>query len=168
MHGGNAGNHTIFAAARDDVIMGLSGDDILLGEDGNNILCGGLGHHLPEGGEGADILFNIVGSDVFNDGSAKQSQVGALRDVITGFATSVGGDLLALAEIDANTLTAVDDSFTSLILSSAFTANQQLRYTISGGIRNLFGHINANKTTAELQIQIHGMTSGITFTNIIA
>lgn len=165
---GDLFNNLLSGGAGDDMIMGLSGNDVLLGEGGNDILSGGLGNDFLEGGEGADILFDNAGSDIFNYVSAKDSQVGALRDVITGFATGVGGDLLGLAEIDANTLTAVDDSFTSLILSSTFTANQQLRYTISGGILNLFGNIDANNATAEFQIQINGLTSGITFTNIIA
>jgi Ca2+-binding RTX toxin-like protein len=145
-----------------NLLSGGAGDDMIMG------LSGGLGNDFIEGGEGADTLFDNAGVDIFNYVSAKDSQVGALRDVITGFATGVGGDLLGLAEIDANTLTAIDDSFTSLIVSSTFTANQQLRYTISGATLNLFGNIDGNNATAEFQIQINGLASGISFTNIIA
>lgn len=155
-----------------DLLNGLEGNDVLLGEDGNDTLIGGFGDDFLAGGTGTDTLSDSSGSDIFSFASASDSVVGPLRDVIIGFKTgsaATGGDFLRLADMDANMrTTGANEAFTSLIFSSVFTANQQLRYTIKEGNLHLFGNCDGNNATAEFEIQINGLVGGITFANIIA
>jgi len=84
-------------------------------------------------------------------------------------AAALEDDFHGLADIDANKGTfGVDDSFTSLTFSPIFTANHQLRSTISRGNLHLFGNIDDNNATAKFDIQIDALVCGITFANIIA
>lgn len=165
---GNNLSNILDGGRGDDIIKGNDGNDILIGGIGNDQMSGGIGNDFHEGGLGTDTLIDDSGIDIFSYTSAADSTVGAARDVISGFATGIGGDQIALTEIDANTTTAVDENFTGAILNSAtFTANQQLRYQVVAGNLHLFGNIDGNNATAEFEIQINGIAS-ISFANVLA
>ena len=154
--GGSAGD-VILGYAGNDVIEGGNGNDILDGGTGNDKLGGGLhddrlkggtGDDILIGGEGRDMLYGGAGSDRFIF-SAKDSAVGAGRDVIADFET--GMDLLDLSRMDAN-----DNRFDG---NQSFTFIGDAGFSAAGQVRLVNGTLEANFNAdlqADFQIRIRG------------
>jgi hypothetical protein len=88
------------------------------------------------------------------------SAVGA-ADTVTDFDNiydATPTDKINLGDIDANTLTAADDSF-SFIGTDAFSnAAGQLRYEVIGGSAHLFADVNGDGI-ADMEIILSNVTS---------
>ncbi|MFN6498710.1 MAG: calcium-binding protein [Nostoc sp. DedQUE01] len=116
-----------------DNIVGDSQNNVLSGGNGNDNINGGAGNDTITGGNGTDLLTGGLGNDVFDFNSLAESQPGAFRDVINGFAgLGAGlGDRIDLSTIDANPFLAGNQAFT-FIGANLFTAVGQVSYI--GGI----------------------------------
>ena len=136
-------------------LLTFSGSGPSLGE-GNalaNQITGGSGADTLIGGLGADTITGAGGADVFVVRSVAESVAGAGRDVITDFA--VGTDRIDLRAIDANPLIAGDQAF-AFVGTAVFTAVGQVNISFGAGFTLLQANLDANFTTAELQIQLQG------------
>jgi Ca2+-binding RTX toxin-like protein len=117
------------------------------------------------GGLGSDTLTGGLGNDIFRYTSAAESAAGvANRDTITDF--QLGLDKLDLSAIDANPFLSMDQAFRFLGSSATFTTSGQLRYQVSGANLFLYGNIDSNLATSELEIQLTGLAS-LSASNII-
>lgn len=119
-----------------------------------NILSGGIGNDVLTGGAGKDTLTGGAGNDVFDFNALTDTGLDSTTwDVITDFAR--GYDKIDLSTLDANTATATNDAFTSVIGSAtAFSAAGQLK--VVNGV--LYGNTDAD-STAEFAIQLTGVTA---------
>jgi len=136
-------------------LLTFSGTAPSLGE-GNalaNQMTGGSGADTLIGGLSADTITGGGGADVFVVRSVAESVAGAGRDVITDF--TVGTDRIDLRAIDANPLTAGDQAF-AFVGTAVFTAVGQVNISFGAGFTLLQANLDANFTTAELQIQLQG------------
>jgi serralysin len=90
-------------------LYGLAGNDTLRGNGGDDVLVGGAGRDRLVGGAGPDFLFGGLGNDAFDFDSVGDSAPGA-RDICRAGDGAIafegagiaGGDLINLADIDAN------------------------------------------------------------------
>ena len=143
--------------AGNDTLQGDAGNDTLQGDAGSDTLLGGLGSDTLNGGAAQDTLTGGLGeADTFVfTSTADTGNTAATRDRITDF-EEAGGDKIDVSGIDANTATAVNDSFTFLnTLGAAFTAAGQLRYVQVGGLTIIEGNVNANPNV-DFQIELTG------------
>jgi Ca2+-binding RTX toxin-like protein len=142
---GGVGSDTLDGGAGNDTLNGGNGDDSLVGGAGNDSLSGGAGSDRLIGGAGADTLTGGAGSDVFVFSAVGDSGTTATtRDLITDFAR---GDL-----IDVSALIPGNFSF---IGTNAFTAVNQLRYTVSNGQTVVEANTSGN-SGAEFTIALTG------------
>lgn len=163
---GSAAANRLEGGLGNDTINGGSGNDNLVGGGGNDRINGGTGSDLIAGGTGSDRLTGAAGKDEMTGGggadrfiflSIADSQVQALRDVITDF--EQGSDRIDLSAIDAIDGTAANDVF-DFIADGSFTgAAGELRYFTSnnnGGITIVAGDINGDGT-GDFHIQLTGI-----------
>ncbi|MGQ7816035.1 hypothetical protein ACUTAH_10260 [Metapseudomonas furukawaii] len=145
----------------DNILTGNGAANVLNGAAGNDILSGGVGNDRLIGGAGKDSLTGGSGNDIFDFNALSETGLTSTTwDVITDFAR--GADKIDLSTLDANTATATNDAFTTLISSAAaFTQAGQLRLT--NGV--LYGNTDAD-SAAEFAIQLTGVT-GLSITDLI-
>jgi Ca2+-binding RTX toxin-like protein len=147
-----------FTVQQFENVIGSNFNDTITGNAANNFLNGGTGNDTISGLGGSDTLTGGLGNDAFNYTNLTESAAGvASRDTITDF--QLGLDKLDLGAIDANSLLALDQSFSFLGNSATFTNAGQLRYQVSGGNLFLFGNIDANFATSEFELQLSGLAS---------
>src|SRR5262249_58488033 len=131
-----------------NIITGNNGNNALLGLGGNDALIGALGNDTLNGGVGTDTLTGNAGDDTFDfDTTAEAGNGAGTRDVITDFqgAGIVGGDVVDVNTIDANTGAVGDQNFTFLSTAgAALTGPGQLRYFQVGRITLIEGKVNAD------------------------
>ena len=153
-------------------IISGSGNDSIIGDTLVNNINGGGGNDTINGGGGADRLTGGTGADNFVYTLRTDSNVGAGRDVITGFVS--GTDKLDFSAIDANTATLLpaNDAFT-FIGTGAFTAAAQIRYQLidtdaNGSLDSTLvrGNVNAG-LGADFEVLLQGVTTAILATDII-
>ena len=138
----------------DNIITGNSAANTLNGRAGNDTLDGGAGNDVLIGGAGADTLTGGSGNDIFKYLSESESGTTASTwDVITDFVP--GQDQIDLSAIDADSLRAGNQAFTTLNIGSTntFTAPGQLWYDTAHGI--LYGNTNSDPSP-EFAIQLVG------------
>ena len=146
---GGSGTDTLISIEN---LTGSAFADHLTGNTDINILNGGAGADTLTGGGGADILTGGSGNDVFNfEALTDLGADVAHTDTVTDFQA---GDVLDLSHIDANTSTALDDAFSTTLVST-FTAAGQLKF--ENGV--LFGNTDADVNTVEFVINLTGVTS---------
>jgi Ca2+-binding RTX toxin-like protein len=154
-----------FTVQQFENVIGSNFNDTITGDAANNSLNGGAGNDTIVGGLGGDTLIGGLGNDVFKYSSVAESIAGVTsRDTIADF--QLGLDTLDLSTIDSNSSIALDQAFSFLGNSAAFTSVGQLRYQLSGGSLLLFGNTDANLATSEFELQLSGLAS-IAATNII-
>lgn len=112
-----------------NTIIGNAGSNVLIGLAGNDTINGGRGNDLLRGGVGIDSLTGGLGSDRFVFLNASE----AAGDVIVDFAA--GADDFVLNAFMAGG---------TFIGSAAFSAANQVRYTVATGL--LQGDIDGNGT----------------------
>ena len=158
-----AGNDFVSGGVGGDILNGGTGNDTINGADGSDKLTGGAGSDLLSGATGNDTLIGGAGKDTFAGGAGKDtfdfnalSEIGVTsttRDLITDFTHGI--DKIDLSTLDANTATAVNNAFTTLISPSAhFTAAGQLQFVS----RVLYGNTDSD-SAAEFSIQLTGVTT---------
>ncbi len=150
---GNALANLMAGNNANNTLKGKAGNDTLNGKAGDDILVGGAGMDSLSGGDGNDTFdFNAL---------SEMGLTSANWDVIIDF---VGGaDRIDLSDLDANSATAENDAFTSIIDgASAFSAAGQLK--LVNGV--LYGNIDAD-ADAEFAIQLVGVSS-VTLADFVA
>ncbi|AOS85004.1 hypothetical protein BIU88_04085 [Chlorobaculum limnaeum] len=148
---GNAGANVITGNDADNLMDGATGADTIDGCGGNDTIKGGLGVDQMTGGAGNDtFIFDYLA--VSESGIIMTS-----HDIITDFVS--GEDLLDLSAVDANVATPGNQVFGSLVISATnpFTAPGQLWFDNATGL--LSGNTDSNLMTAEITIQLVGVTS---------
>ena len=90
----------IQGTAEAEVIQGLESDDTIDDQAGNDTVYGGSGNDILVGGSGNDMLVGGEGSDtyIWNASDLGTSEAPA-EDVIVGFETGQGGDVLDFADL---------------------------------------------------------------------
>lgn len=151
---GNFQERLILTGTAATSAVGNSLSNTLTGNGAANALNGGAGNDTLSGGAGKDSLTGGLGNDIFDFNALSESgPTSASWDVINDFAR--GSDRIDLSTLDANTATAANDAFTSVIGSTAaFGVAGQLKFV--GGV--LYGNTDAD-STAEFAIQLVGITS---------
>ena len=132
---GNSGDNRLYGRDGIDRLEGGAGNDTLYGENGDDTLIGGAGQDWCYGGSGADRF-------IVADGHA--AGLSSLTcDRIMDF-SQAQGDLIDLANIDADSGLAGDQSFTFLG-AGAFTGHGgELRYYQAGGNTYVQGDVNGD------------------------
>nr|WP_255616506.1 calcium-binding protein [Microvirga puerhi] len=152
---GNMENNFIAGNDAPNILSGLSGNDHLSGAGGNDILVGGPGNDVLEGGPGADILSGNAGADVFIWRNLSDlGQFTATADLVKDFSHR-DGDLLNLAQIDANANAPGNQAFT-FIGQATFTHPGQISYIHSGGETRILLNTDSDKD-AEAVIRLPGL-----------
>jgi Ca2+-binding RTX toxin-like protein len=148
---GGSGADTLIAIEN---LTGSNYNDRLTGNAAANLLSGGSGNDILIGGTGKDVLTGGAGNDIFDfNAVAETGLTSATWDIISDFTR--GADKIDLSTLDANTATATNEAFTSVIGSTvAFSAAGQLK--VSGGV--LYGNTDAD-SAAEFAIQVVGISS---------
>lgn len=163
-YNGGAGNFTLTGNSLDNVIISGGGNDTLTGDDGNDTLRGQTGNDTLSGGNGTDLLVGGSGVDDLTGGadadtfrfSTFESGTGANADRIQDFAQ--GSDIIDVAGIDADLLTAGNQTF-SFIGNAAFSgAAGELRYFDNGTDTFVQGDINGDGA-ADFDIALTGVVA---------
>jgi Ca2+-binding RTX toxin-like protein len=137
-----------------NTLKGNSAANVLNGGAGNDILSGGAGNDRLVGGAGEDVLTGGAGNDIFDFNALSETGLTSpIWDIISDFQR--GSDKIDLATLDANTATAANEAFNSIIDStSTFTAAGQLK--VANGV--LYGNTDAD-SPPEFAIQLIGVAS---------
>ncbi|HEY1604033.1 MAG TPA: M10 family metallopeptidase C-terminal domain-containing protein, partial [Allosphingosinicella sp.] len=134
-----------------DASAEMDGTYRIIGGAGNDTLIGGHGNDSLSGGAGADTLTGGAGNDVFLYRTVADSTPGS-HDTITDFTL---GDMINLAQIDANTTKAGDQAFT-FIGNAAFDhhAGELQAIDNGGGSWTVSGDVNGDGV-ADFQIMVN-------------
>ena len=136
----------------------LSGDatgNILEGNQGYDN-CSAVEATTCSSGVPATTAVGPQGADRFDYNAIEESTREA-RDIIRDF-HHAEGDLIELADIDANTMVAGDQAF-AFIATSAFTGIAgELRYKTAGGNATIFGDVNGD-SLADFAVALDTVTS---------
>jgi VCBS repeat-containing protein len=115
-----AGDDTISATGKCDLIYAGSGNDLVKGNDGDDTIYGGSGRDTIYGGDGCDTIVGGYGADHLSGGKGNDSFVflstadsnAARFDVITDFKS--GSDRIDLTALGALSLLALTSTSTSV------------------------------------------------------
>ncbi|WP_085725524.1 calcium-binding protein [Pseudomonas sp. R37(2017)] len=148
---GGSGADTLVAIEN---LTGSNYNDKLTGNAAANLLNGGSGSDILVGGMGKDVLTGGAGNDIFDFNALSETGLtSATWDIITDFTR--GADKIDLSTLDANTATATNEAFHTVIGSTAaFSVAGQLKF--AGGV--LYGNTDAD-SAAEFAIQITGINT---------
>ncbi|VVN27814.1 beta strand repeat-containing protein [Pseudomonas fluorescens] len=137
-----------------NMLTGNSAANVLNGGGGDDRLSGGAGNDFLVGGAGKDVFTGGAGNDIFDFNTLSETGLTSpIWDVISDFQR--GSDRIDLATLDANTATAANDAFNSIIGSTtSFTAAGQLK--VANGV--LYGNTDVD-STPEFAIQLIGIVS---------
>lgn len=126
----------------EDILVGRSRADNLVGGADNDILSGGGGDDFLIGGEGVDVATGGAGQDVFVFESLSDIDSGG-ADAVLDF-SHADGDFIGLSNIDANTATPEDDSFTFIGNASFSAVAGELQVSVSGDDQIVSGDIDGD------------------------
>jgi Ca2+-binding RTX toxin-like protein len=129
-------------------VSGEDGDDFVFGGPGNDFLSGGDGADKLGGGQGVDTLDGGAGPDRF-DFERGYSGAGATRDELLDFED---GDIINLAQVDANAGASGDQAFT-FVGTGALSGAGQLRSAVVGSVTLVQGSTDAD-AAPEFEIAI--------------
>ncbi|WP_170294999.1 calcium-binding protein [Paracoccus aestuariivivens] len=115
---GASGNDTLGGGNGADTLLGGENSDVLIGNTGNDVLHGGNHNDVIYGGPGADILGGGFGADRFVFQLAEHSTAGSVDRIVASEGAiamqgvgAVGGDVIDLQQIDANTTVSGNQAF---------------------------------------------------------
>ncbi|WP_027509100.1 hypothetical protein [Rhizobium sullae] len=123
----------IHQVGRNDVVRGANGNDTIISGLGSDQLFGDAGNDTLTGGRDRDFLTGGTGADTFSYELTIDAAIGAATaDQILDFSTA-DGDKIRLSDIDSDTSTTTNDTF-SFIGSAVFSgiAGELRAETISG------------------------------------
>ena len=150
---GTSGRDDLFGARGDDHLSGRAGNDRLFGDRGDDMLVGAGGADQLFGGKGLDVMRGGGGGDSFIFRTLKDSGATiAGADFIHDF--THGTDRIDLSAIDADTSTAGNQAFTSLV--GNFTAEGQIRVT-DNGVNTIVAINTAGAGGAEMMLRFSGV-----------
>ena len=159
-----AGDDTISATGKCDLIYAGSGNDVVKGNDGDDTIYGGSGRDTIHGGDGCDTIVGGYGADNLTGGKGNDSFVflsaadsnAAHFDVITDFKS--GSDRIDLTALGAFAFLALTSASTSVpahtvawLYDSA--ANQTILYV------NPTDHILDIGDSALLEVHLEGLVT---------
>ena len=143
--GGSSAKVTI---TDDDTKTTVSKINTVNGTKGNDALTGTTGDDLIIGKAGKDYLEGDTGNDIFAFSMGDSGVGKAARDVIADFEI---GDKIDLSGFGKNTL--------SFIGSNAFTASNQVRFSVENSQTIVAINLDDNFKTSESEIQLTGSVS---------
>ncbi len=156
-----AGDDTISATGKCDLIYAGSGNDVVKGNDGDDTIYGGSGRDTINGGDGCDTIVGGYGADKLTGGKGNDSFVflsaadsnAARFDVISDF--KPGSDRIDLTALGAFALLALTSTSTSVPAHTVAwlydsTTNQTILYV------NSTGHILDIGDSALLEVHLEG------------
>ena len=150
---GGDGNDTLYGAySGDDTLRGGKGDDVIgIAENGNAGAEGG--NDLIEGGAGRDTLYGGSGNDTFVFKTGDSGVGTGNRDRIEDFSVDATSEVLDLREVSPS------GSALTFQKMAAFTAANQVRYTLDTPNKLTIVQINldANTATSEMEIELVGL-----------
>jgi Ca2+-binding RTX toxin-like protein len=130
---GRSGDDRLKGFGGADSILGGSGNDALWGMDGNDLLSGAFGNDVLLGGLGLDMMSGGGGGDSFIWLTAEETSLtAATADLILDFNRGEG-DVINLAEVDANVYAAGNQAFTFIGTADFSGTPGEVRYYQSGG-----------------------------------
>ena len=141
---GNSLDNILVGNVRANALNGDSGNDTINGFGGNDIITGGLGVDVLTGGTGVD-KFVLLPND---------SGLGVSADTITDFNRLIK-EKIDLSAIDAQGTSGGTNEAFSFIGTKPFTAEGQLRYTISNGVATIQAN-TSGAADAEFEIVVTG------------
>jgi Ca2+-binding RTX toxin-like protein len=128
--------------------LGSAGNDSLSGDDGNDTLTGGGGADTLSGGKNADhFVFKLV----------SDSPSASTHDAIIDF-SHAEGDKIDLANIDARTGSAGNQTFSFIGSQNFHHVAGELHYTSGAGGVIVSGDVNGDGV-ADFSIDISGVNS---------
>ncbi|MEL6477964.1 MAG: hypothetical protein AAFR17_11615 [Pseudomonadota bacterium] len=146
----------LFGTMERDILAGNGRVNFMAGRGGDDQLSGGQGNDQLVGNAGRDVLFGGAGNDTFTYFNTSDSQAGAAnRDRIADF--TQGEDRLRLVNIDAETGTGGNQTF-SFVDRDAFSGTEgELRFTISkaNNFTLVFADTDGDRQT-DFQIELTG------------
>ena len=119
---GDGGNDIVVGGAGNDRVFGGDGNDEVYGGNGNDFVGGGMGMDMLWGGNGADQIDGGAGADMVWGGDGADSFIfrdGDFDDIVDGNFDVIGdfsqedGDVINLAQIDADSTNNDDDPMTN-------------------------------------------------------
>lgn len=123
----------------------------------NDTVIGSSAGDVIDGGGHRDLLTGGGGADVFDYDATSDSTVGALRDVISDFAT--GTDIIDLSGIDADIVAADDQAFTFIGGAAFSSVAGELRVDASVPLKTtLIGDVDGDGV-ADFEIELTGSIS---------
>ncbi len=147
---------TITTGAGDDTITGGAGDDVINAGNGANTITGGLGKDTMTGGTGVDTYVYTA---------VTESQ-GTKVDVITNFQVGTGGDVIDLNAITGGTgaYLGVANGYGAVLTSLTGTAGDTV---LDSSTSTLYVDVDGDAalTSADMAIQLTGVTSGLVAAN---
>lgn len=150
---GGADEDSLFGDAGDDRLEGGGENDGLWGGAGNDRLVGGAGNDWLDGGGGVDVLAGGAGADSFYFSDLALEE----NDRVEGF-SSLQGDRILLAAIDANWLTPANDKFRFIGTEAFSMAPGELRYEVREGSAYVMGDRDGDGA-GDFEIAVIGVTS---------
>ena len=149
---------TITTGAGNDTITGGAGDDIINAGNGTNTITGGGGKDIMTGGTGVDTY-------VYN---AVTDSQGTKVDVITNFQVGTGGDVIDLNGITGGkgNFLGVANGYGAVLTSLTGTAGDTV---LDASTSTLYVDVDGDAalTSADMAIQLTGVTSGLVAANFV-
>ena len=148
---------TITTGAGNDTITGGAGDDIINAGNGTNTITGGGGKDIMTGGTGVDTYVYKLVTD---------SQ-GTKVDVITNFQVGTGGDVINLQAVTGSgTFLGVANGYGAVLTSLTGTPGDTV---LDASTSTLYVDVDGDAalTSADMAIQLTGVTSGLVAANFM-
>ncbi|RPE73134.1 hypothetical protein EDC62_0845 [Tibeticola sediminis] len=150
---------TIVTGAGNDTITGGAGDDTINAGNGTNSITGGSGKDIMTGGTGVDTYVYTAATD---------SQ-GTKVDVITNFQVGAGGDVIDVSAISgtAGQFLGIANGYGAVL--TALVNNNKTNAVFDSSTSTLYIDVDGDAalTSADMAIQLTGVTSGLVAGNFV-
>jgi S-layer protein len=158
------GNNNVDGGADNDSITTGAGDDTIFGGDGNDTINAGNGVNTIKGGAGLDTLTGGTGVDTYIYTAVTDSQ-GVTVDVITNFTVGATGDVIDLSAVNAAGVFAGTANGYGAVLTTLAVGFANAVFDSSTGTLYFDANADGALTTADMAIQLTGVTTGLVAAN---
>jgi hypothetical protein len=158
------GNNNVDGGADNDSITTGAGDDTIFGGDGNDTINAGNGVNTIKGGAGLDTLTGGTGVDTYIYTAVTDSQ-GVTVDVITNFTVGATGDVIDLSAVNAAGVFAGTANGYGAVLTTLAAGTAMAVFDSSTGTLYFDANADGALTTADMAIQLTGVTTGLVAAN---